>query len=241
MRLDMAVFCTRNWRPQQDDSGASGACMPANAPVSRSARRGLGAGSFGGGTSAIPGHPGRRHRQPRRLEANDFGPQRGRDYLPEGPEILAGRAYLHPLKPLSNVGKERHLQLRIDDIPIRPHRQRRDVGQTMRGTQAVCRSCPPLTDQQIFAQVHYGHRQGWAFNIEFTADSAIPATPSGEMWGLPMFDLRECRPGGLMELKNAARSMVTVTSDVGIRSAPLGVGSGCSFSVNRPRRSRLPA
>ena len=68
----------------------------------------------------------------------------------------------------------------------------------MRVTQG-CFSFPPdLTDEQITRQVQYCLEKGWAVNIEFT-DDPHPRNSFWEMWGLPMFDLRDAA-GVMMEL-----------------------------------------
>lgn len=60
----------------------------------------------------------------------------------------------------------------------------------MRITQGAFSFLPDLTDQQIAAQVEYCLRQGWAVSIE-TTDEPHPRNSYWEMWGLPMFDLRD--------------------------------------------------
>ena len=60
----------------------------------------------------------------------------------------------------------------------------------MRITQGCFSFLPDLTDEQISRQVQYCLEQGWAVNIEFT-DDPHPRNNFWEMWGLPMFDLRD--------------------------------------------------
>jgi ribulose-bisphosphate carboxylase small chain len=60
----------------------------------------------------------------------------------------------------------------------------------MRLTQGTFSFLPDLTDEQIEQQVSYALRQGWAVNIEFT-DDPHPRNTYWEMWGNPMFDLRD--------------------------------------------------
>src|SRR2546430_16929779 len=60
----------------------------------------------------------------------------------------------------------------------------------MRVTQGCFSFLPDLTDEQISRQVQYCLGQGWAVNIEFT-DDPHPRNNFWEMWGLPMFDLRD--------------------------------------------------
>ena len=72
----------------------------------------------------------------------------------------------------------------------------------MRVTQGAFSFLPDLTDQQIAAQVEYCLRQGWAVSIELT-DDPHPRNSYWEMWGLPMFDLRDA--AGVMNEIRACR------------------------------------
>ena len=65
----------------------------------------------------------------------------------------------------------------------------------MRITQGTFSFLPDLTDEQISKQVAYCLRNGWAVNIEFT-DDPHPRNTYWEMWGQPMFDLKD--PAGVM-------------------------------------------
>jgi len=60
----------------------------------------------------------------------------------------------------------------------------------MRITQGTFSFLPDLTDEQITRQVAYCQRNGWAVNIEFT-DDPHPRNTYWEMWGHPMFDLKD--------------------------------------------------
>jgi ribulose-bisphosphate carboxylase small chain len=60
----------------------------------------------------------------------------------------------------------------------------------MRVTQGAFSFLPDLTDRQIAAQIEYCLRQEWAVSIEFT-DDPHPRNIYWEMWGMPMFDLRD--------------------------------------------------
>ena len=60
----------------------------------------------------------------------------------------------------------------------------------MRVTQGTFSFLPDLTDDQIKAQVGYCQRNGCAVNIEFT-DDPHPRNTYWEMWGQPMFDLKD--------------------------------------------------
>ncbi|PPQ28141.1 ribulose bisphosphate carboxylase small subunit [Rhodopila globiformis] len=65
----------------------------------------------------------------------------------------------------------------------------------MRITQGAFSFLPDLTDEQISKQVAYCLRNNWAVNIEFT-DDPHPRNTYWEMWGQPMFDLKD--PAGVM-------------------------------------------
>ena len=60
----------------------------------------------------------------------------------------------------------------------------------MRITQGTFSFLPDLTDAQIRAQVDYCLAKGWAVSVEHT-DDPHPRNTYWEMFGLPMFDLRD--------------------------------------------------
>lgn len=69
----------------------------------------------------------------------------------------------------------------------------------MRITQGTFSFLPDLTDEQISAQVEYCLRNDWAVGVEHT-DDPHPRNTYWEMWGNPMFDLRDAA-GVMMEVK----------------------------------------
>lgn len=69
----------------------------------------------------------------------------------------------------------------------------------MRITQGCFSFLPDLTDEQINAQVEYCLGQEWAIGIEYT-DDPHPRNTYWQMWGNPMFDLRDAK-GVMMELE----------------------------------------
>jgi ribulose-bisphosphate carboxylase small chain len=103
----------------------------------------------------------------------------------------------------------------------------------MRITQGTFSFLPDLTDAQISAQVNYALEQGWALSVEFT-DDPHPRNTYWEMWGMPMFDVRDAA-GVLYEL-NACRKaypeqyirLNAFDSTRGFETVRL------SFIVNRP-------
>jgi ribulose-bisphosphate carboxylase small chain len=73
----------------------------------------------------------------------------------------------------------------------------------MRITQGTFSFLPELTDEEIGSQIDYALRQGWACSVEFT-DDPHPRNTYWEMWGLPMFDLKD--PAGVMQEVTACRT-----------------------------------
>ena len=70
---------------------------------------------------------------------------------------------------------------------------------TGRLTQGQFSFLPDLTDAEITAQIEYGLAKRYAWSVEYT-DDPHPRNTYWNMWGLPMFDLRD--PAGVMgELK----------------------------------------
>jgi ribulose-bisphosphate carboxylase small chain len=74
----------------------------------------------------------------------------------------------------------------------------------MRITQGTFSFLPDLTDEQITKQVAYCMRNGWAVNIEFT-DDPHPRNTYWEMWGQPMFDLKD--PAAVLYELNECRKV----------------------------------
>lgn len=103
----------------------------------------------------------------------------------------------------------------------------------MRVTQGTFSFLPDLTDEQISKQVKYILDNGWAASVEFT-DDPHPRNTYWEMWGHPMFDLRD--PAGVLLEVNACRKAYpqhyirvnAFDSTNGVESLKL------SFIVNRP-------
>lgn len=101
-------------------------------------------------------------------------------------------------------------------------------------TQGQFSFLPDLTDAQITKQIEYAIEQGWAVGVEYT-DDPHPRNTYWEMFGNPMFDLRD--PAGiLLEInscrKTFPRHYVRVTAFDNTR----GVESPkMSYIVNRPK------
>ena len=104
----------------------------------------------------------------------------------------------------------------------------------MRITQGTFSFLPDLTDEEIRAQAEYAIGQGWALAIEYT-DDPHPRNAYWEMWGLPMFDLKDA--AALVSDLNECRKVFgsqyikinAFDSTRGFETVRL------SFIVNRPR------
>ncbi len=73
----------------------------------------------------------------------------------------------------------------------------------MRITQGTFSYLPDFTDEEITAQINYALDNEWPLSVEFT-DDPHPRNVYWEMWGLPMFDLKDA--AGVMLEVNACRS-----------------------------------
>ena len=103
----------------------------------------------------------------------------------------------------------------------------------MRITQGTFSFLPELTDAQITSQLEYCLNKGWAVGIEYT-DDPHPRNTYWEMFGLPMFDLRDAA-GILLEINNARKTFPNHYIRVMAFDATHTVESVVmSFIVNRP-------
>ncbi|HUD43589.1 MAG TPA: ribulose bisphosphate carboxylase small subunit [Dokdonella sp.] len=103
----------------------------------------------------------------------------------------------------------------------------------MRITQGTFSFLPDLTDEQIRAQVEYILQQGWAPSIEFT-DDPHPRNTYWELWGLPMFDLKDAA-GVLMEVRACRAQYPDHYIKVNAFDSTHGFETlRLSFIVNRP-------
>ena len=103
----------------------------------------------------------------------------------------------------------------------------------MRLTQGTFSFLPDLTDEQIRKQVEYCLENGWPVNIEFT-DDPHPRNAYWEMWGLPLFDLRD--PAAIVD-EIAACRRAHPTHYVKVNGYDVTRGRetvALSFIVNRP-------
>jgi len=104
---------------------------------------------------------------------------------------------------------------------------------TGRLTQGQFSFLPDLTDSEIAAQIEYGLKKGYAWSVEYT-DDPHPRNTYWEMFGMPMFDLRDAA-GVMQELRECRKifphhyiRMMAFDSTRGVESIAM------SFIVNRP-------
>jgi ribulose-bisphosphate carboxylase small chain len=104
----------------------------------------------------------------------------------------------------------------------------------MRITQGTFSFLPELTDAEISAQVDYALGQGWAIGVEYT-DDPHPRNCYWEMWGNPMFDLRDAA-GALAEVRDCRQAHPQTYIRVNAFDATHGFETTrLSFIVNRPK------
>ena len=104
----------------------------------------------------------------------------------------------------------------------------------MRLTQGTFSFLPDLTDAQIGAQIEYCLRQGWAVSVEYT-DDPHPRNTYWEMFGIPMFDLKDAA-GVMREVLACRQTFPHHYVKVNAFDATLGIESlRLSFIVNRPQ------
>lgn len=103
-----------------------------------------------------------------------------------------------------------------------------------RVTQGQFSFLPDLTDAQITAQIKYALKNKWAVSVEYT-DDPHPRNTYWEMFGMPMFDLKD--PAGiLLEINNCRKTFPNHYVRVMAFDSARGVESpSMSFIVNRPK------
>jgi len=103
----------------------------------------------------------------------------------------------------------------------------------MRITQGTFSFLPDLTDEQVSAQIEYCLEHGWAVSIEHT-DDPHPRNTYWEMFGQPMFDLRDAA-GVMAEVTSARATFGERYIKVNAFDATRGLETlRLSFLVNRP-------
>ena len=106
---------------------------------------------------------------------------------------------------------------------------------TGRVTQGQFSFLPDLDDREITLQIRYGLGRGYAWSVEYT-DDPHPRNTYWEMFGMPMFDLRDA--AGVLSELNACRAtfpshyirLMAFDSTRGVESIVM------SFIVNRPSK-----
>jgi ribulose-bisphosphate carboxylase small chain len=100
-------------------------------------------------------------------------------------------------------------------------------------TQGQFSYLPELTDAEIALQIQYGLNKGYAWSVEYT-DDPHPRNTYWEMFGMPMFDLRDAA-GVMLELRNCRKTfpqhyirLMAFDSTRGVETIVM------SFIVNRP-------
>jgi ribulose-bisphosphate carboxylase small chain len=105
----------------------------------------------------------------------------------------------------------------------------------MRITQGTFSYLPDLDDEQVRAQVQYCIDNDWPVSIEHTGDPH-PRNTYWEMWGLPMFDLRDAA-AVLKEVDACRRAFPEHYVKVNGYDRRLGrQTTALSFIVHRPSR-----
>jgi ribulose-bisphosphate carboxylase small chain len=104
----------------------------------------------------------------------------------------------------------------------------------MRITQGTFSYLPDLTDEQISKQVQYSLDNNWPISIEFT-DDPHPRNSYWEMYGLPMFDIKDAA-GIMSEVRKAIAEHPDEYVKVNAYDATRGrQTTALSFIVNRPK------
>jgi len=103
----------------------------------------------------------------------------------------------------------------------------------MRITQGTFSYLPDLTDEEIKAQVQYCLDNGWPVLIEYS-DDPHPRNVYWEMWGLPLFDLKDA-VAVMEEIQACRRAFPNHYIRVNGYDRSLGrQTTALSFIVNRP-------
>jgi ribulose-bisphosphate carboxylase small chain len=104
---------------------------------------------------------------------------------------------------------------------------------TGRVTQGQFSFLPDLTDAEIAQQVQYGLDRGYAWSVEYT-DDPHPRNTYWEMFGMPMFDLRDAA-GVVQEVKECRKTFPNLYIRLMAFDSTRGIESiAMSFIVNRP-------
>jgi len=104
---------------------------------------------------------------------------------------------------------------------------------TGRLTQGQFSFLPDLSDAEITLQIEYGLRRGYAWSVEYT-DDPHPRNTYWEMFGMPMFDLRDAA-GVMADLNDCRKTFSNCYIRLVAFDATRGIESVVmSFIVHRP-------
>src|SRR5689334_22603366 len=104
----------------------------------------------------------------------------------------------------------------------------------MRITQGTFSFLPDLSDEEIHAQIEYALQNGWACSVEFT-DDPHPRNTYWEMWGIPMFNLKDAA-GVMLEVNACRKAYPDHYIKINAFDSTRGVESVClSFIIQRPK------
>ncbi len=107
----------------------------------------------------------------------------------------------------------------------------------MKVTQGTFSFLPDLTDEQIGAQIQYALDHNWPISIEYT-DDPHPRNSYWEMYGLPMFDVKDAA-GILGDVRKAVQEHPDEYVKVNAYDARLGrQTTALSFIVHRPQHEK---
>ena len=103
----------------------------------------------------------------------------------------------------------------------------------MRITQGTFSYLPDFSDEETAAQSQYGIDHGWAVSVEFT-DDPHPRNIYWDMWGMPMFDIRDSA-AGMHEVNRCREAFPNHYIRVSLYNSQLTrQTTALQFLVNRP-------
>ena len=104
----------------------------------------------------------------------------------------------------------------------------------MKITQGTFSFLPELTDAEIKAQIQYALDQAWSLSVEYT-DDPHPRNVYWEMWGNPMFDIKDAA-GVMLEVTACRKARSNDYIKVNAFDSTHGFETmRMSFMVNRPK------
>lgn len=92
---------------------------------------------------------------------------------------------------------------------------------------------PDLTDDEVVKQIEYCLGNDWAINVEYS-DDPHPRNIYWELWGLPMFDIKDAA-AVMLELKECRKAFPDRYIKINAFDSSRGrETTALSFIVNRP-------